>query len=319
MHEWNVPRSCAGDPHPPPVRFDGMIGDMSSEIIERAVLVGLVIVLAVLVRMFLVFVIRRATRTLLAREAASPQGPNLTEKTRWLLARASGLADERRRQRVGTLGSLLRNVVDVVIVTVTILTVLAIVGVPMTPLLASAGVGGVAVGFGAQSLVKDYISGIFMLAEDQFGIGDYVKVGDIEGTVLQVSLRVTQLRDPSGAVWYVRNGEILKVGNVSQGFSNAFVDVPVAIDEDPAEVTAILREAVAGMDREDEWSDVLLEPPSVLGVSSMSEGTMMIQIMLQTGANKQWAAMREVRLRAKHACAEAGIKGPKLQMAPTED
>lgn len=292
---------------------------MTSELMEKAALVGTVVVLAVILRLVLTFLIRRITRNLLSKEVTPTTDDHLGRRARRLLAKASGLANERRRQRIGTLGSLLRNVVDVVIITVTILTILAIAGVPMTPLLASAGVGGLAIGFGAQALVKDYISGIFMLAEDQFGIGDYVDVGEAEGTVVQVSLRITKLRASTGAVWYVRNGEIMRVGNISQGFSNAFVDVPVAMTEDPEHVNRVLTKALAGMEKEPQWANVLLEAPAVLGVSSMAEGTMMFQVMLVTGANEQWAAMREVRLRTKRACAEAGIKGPIVSASLTKE
>lgn len=284
---------------------------MPAEILERIVLVLVVLVAALALRLFLKFVIRRVTRSI------SDKGPDraaadLGGRAHLLLARASGLALERHRQRVGTLGSLLNSIVDVVITIVTVLTVLAIVGVPMTPLLASAGVGGIAVGFGAQSLVKDYLSGIFMLAEDQFGIGDLIQVGPVKGTVLEVSLRVTKVRDTGGTVWYLRNGEILTLGNESQGYSTAFVEVPVAIDENPEKVASVLRKAIAGMTEEPEWSQVLLEEPSVLGVDSMLGGTMTLKIMLKTSPNAQWGPMREIRLRAQRACAEAGIRGPIL-------
>lgn len=288
---------------------------MPEDILERIALALIVIVLAVALRFFLRFVIRRVTKALLAK-GPLPTTNDLGAQARRILARASGLAHERHRQRVDTLGSLLRNIVDVVITLITVLTVLAIAGVPMTPLLASAGIGGVAIGFGAQSLVKDYLSGIFMLAEDQFGIGDLVVVEELRGTVLEVSLRVTKIRDVTGTVWYLRNGEILTLGNVSQGFSTAMVDVPVAIDEDPTRVAGVLREAVAGMEDEPEWSQVLLEAPAVLGVDSMIGGTMTMKIMLKTGPNEQWGAMREVRMRAQRACSDAGIRGPILHGAP---
>lgn len=284
---------------------------MPAEILERAVLVAVVLVLALVLSFFLKLVIKRVTRTLAAK-GPDKSVDDLGSRAQRLLARASGLAVERHRQRVSTLGSLLRNVVDVVIGVVTVLTVLAIVGVPMTPLLASAGVGGLAIGFGAQSLVKDYLSGIFMLAEDQFGIGDLIEVGDVTGTVLEVSLRVTKVRTAAGTVWYLRNGEILTLGNISQGYSTAFIDVPVAIDEDPEKVASVLRAAVGRMDEEPEWEQVLLENPAVLGVDSMAGGTMTLNIMIKTTANSQWGAMREVRLRAKRAVAAAGIRGPIL-------
>lgn len=283
--------------------------------IDRILLTTIVVVVAIVLRLILGAVIRRVVQALIAKGAPS-DAADLGARARRILAKASGLGIERHRQRVRTLGDLLRNVVDIVIWTVTLLTVLAIVGVPMTPLLASAGVGGIAIGFGAQSLVKDYISGIFMLAEDQFGVGDLVQVGDVKGTVLEVSLRVTKLRDGTGTVWYIRNGEILNVGNVSQGHSTAFVEVPVAIDEDPAHVAMVLRDAVAGMHEDPKWADVLLEDPTVLGVDSMSGGTMTLKIMLKTGPDKHWAAMRDVRARAQRACAEAGIRGPILVAPP---
>lgn len=275
---------------------------------EKLLLAGIVIVVAVALRIVLVFAIRRTVRTLLARE--QNKADDLGARARRILARASGLSAERHRQRVETLGSLLRNVVDIVLLVVVVLTVLAIFGVPMGPLIASAGVGGVALGFGAQSLVKDYLSGIFMLAEDQFGVGDLVKIGDLSGTVQEVTLRVTKLRDASGTVWYVRNGEVLTLGNVSQGYSTAIVDVPVAIDEDPERVQAILREALADMGEEDAYADVLLESPSVLGVGSAVGGTMTVQVLIKTGPDKQWGPTRAVRERAIRALAEHGVRGP---------
>lgn len=280
------------------------------ELWGNLLLSAIVVVGALVLRAVLIRVITRSVKAL----ASKPKERNedLGAKARAVLARAGGLGDERQRKRVTTLGSLLRNVVDVVLVVVVVLTVLASFGVPMAPLLASAGVGGVALGFGAQSLVKDYLSGIFMLAEDQFGVGDMIQVGGLSGTVQEVTLRVTKLRDPSGTVWYVRNGEVLTLGNVSQGFSTAMVEVPVAIDEDPDRVQDVLRAAVGTMGEEPEWSEVLLENPTVLGVESMSEGTMVLRILLKTGPDKQWGPMREVRARAQRALASAGVRGPIL-------
>lgn len=282
-----------------------------SDITERLIYLIVVLVIALVLRFVLVLIINRSVRALAAR-APDPQENKDGYRATGLLARASGVSLERQRQRVTTLGSLLRNVVDVVIIIITLLTVLSIVGIPMAPLLASAGVGGVAIGFGAQSLVKDYLSGIFMLAEDQFGVGDIITVGDIKGTVLEVTLRVTKLRDFTGVVWYVRNGEILTLGNVSQGFSVEWIEIPVAIDEDPDKVIAVLRGALQGMAEEAAFVDVLMGQPEVLGVDSMSGGTMIIKLAVQAHANQHWAAVREVRRRAQEACTAAGIRGPIL-------
>ena len=280
-----------------------------SDIWEKLLLAGIVLAITVILRFVLRFIIARSVRVLTYRQGAHDAEASVAKQ---ILSRASNYASERQKQRIATLGSLLRNVVDIVLVVLTLLTVLAIFGVPMGPLIASAGVGGVAVGFGAQSLVKDYLSGIFMLTEDQFGVGDLIKVGDLTGTVQEVTLRVTKLRDPTGTVWYVRNGEVLTLGNVSQGFSTATIDIPVAIDEDPEKVQAVLRKAVGSMAEEPEWSTKLLENPNVLGVGSMSGGTMTMQISLKTGPDQQWGPTRAVRERAQRALAEAGVRGPIL-------
>ncbi len=175
------------------------------------------------------------------------------------------------------------------------------------PIVASAGVGGVALGFGAQSLVKDYLSGIFMLTEDQFGVGDLVQIGALTGTVQEVTLRVTRLRDASGTVWYVRNGEVLTLGNVSQGFSTAVIDIPIAVGQDPERAKEVLRAAVVPMAEEEPWADVLLEAPDVLGVGAVTAAEITIQIRIKTGPNQQAAPTRAVRERAVLALAEAGI------------
>lgn len=279
-----------------------------SDIPERLIYLAIVLVSALVLRVVLMFLINRAIKALLARDPAADN--DLSSKTGAVLAKASGLSVERQRQRVTTLGSLLRNVVDVAIGIITLLTVMSIIGIPMGPLLASAGVGGVAVGFGAQSLVKDYLSGIFMLAEDQFGVGDVITVGDIKGTVLEVGLRVTKLRDFTGVVWYVRNGEILTLGNISQGHSVEWIEIPVAIDEDPDKVIGVLRDALHNMSEEEDYAPVLMGDPEVLGVDSMSGGTMVIKLAVQARANQQWAAVREVRRRAQEACQKAGIRKP---------
>ena len=137
-----------------------------------------------------------------------------------VLASATGALHERRRQRTETLGTVLRSLVTATVFSVAFVMILDELAIPIAPLLASAGVAGVALGFGAQSLVKDFISGVFMLVEDQYGVGDVIDTGEAIGTVEDVTLRVTRLRDGNGVVWYVRNGEIVRVGNRSQGSSS---------------------------------------------------------------------------------------------------
>jgi len=274
---------------------------------EKALLTLVVVTVAFLARVVLGYVIRRAVRAISRR---SEQRVGFTGKTAVILAKAGAGDPERQARRVETIGSLLRNVVNVALVTIGSLTILALWGVPMGPLVASAGVGGVALGFGAQSLVKDYLSGVFMLSEDQFGVGDMIQVGDLKGTVREVTLRVTKVEDPSGAIWYIRNGEVLTLGNLTQGFSSTVVDIPVAIDEDPEKVKQVLREAIAPIATEEAWKDVLIAPPEVLGVGSLEGGTMTVQVLLKTKANQQWGLMREIREYAREALAENDIRPP---------
>jgi small conductance mechanosensitive channel len=187
---------------------------------------------------------------------------------------------------------------------------MAIVGIPLGPLLASAGVGGVALGFGAQSLVKDFLSGIFMILEDQYGVGDIIDTGEAIGTVEEVSLRVTRLRDPSGVVWYVRNGEIIRIGNKSQGWSTAIVDIPVSYAENLEKVIPLIKSVVHQMDQAEEWKSMLLEEPQVVGVESMTGSAVTVRILAKTAAEQQYGVSREIRERVKAAFDEAGIQGP---------
>lgn len=219
---------------------------------------------------------------------------------------------ERSRQRALTTGSLLRSIATIAIAIITVLTVLALMNIPLAPLLASAGVGGVALGFGAQALVKDYLSGIFMILEDQYGVGDYIDTGEAVGTVEEVSLRVTRLRDLDGVVWYVRNGEILRIGNRSQGWSTVMVDLPFSYKEDVDSVITIIKDAVAAMDEDAHWGPKLREEPSVLGVETITAGTVSVRVFATCAPNENWGLQREIRRRVKDAFDREGIAGPPL-------
>ena len=227
-----------------------------------------------------------------------------------------GAANARHVQRTQTMGALLKSITTFVVFGVTALTVLSLVGIPLTPILTSAGVGGVALAFGAQSLVKDFLSGVFMIIEDQYGVGDVVDTGEAVGTVENVSLRITQLRDAQGMTWYVRNGEIIRIGNKTQGWSTAMVDVPIAYDQDVEKAMGVIREVVSVMDDDERWQDILLEEPNVVGVESMSAGVITIRIVAKTVANEQFALQREIRERVKGALDRAGIKSPSPTLPP---
>ncbi|MGB5950988.1 MAG: mechanosensitive ion channel family protein [Ornithinimicrobium sp.] len=229
-----------------------------------------------------------------------------------VLVAASGVELERRRQRALTLGSLLRSVAAFVIGVVAILTIMAEVGLPLAPVLASAGVGGVALGFGAQSLVKDFLSGVFMIIEDQYGVGDVIDTGEAIGTVEEVTLRITRVRDYAGVVWFIRNGEIIRIGNKSQGWAAAYIDVPVSYEEQPETVIPILEKVVSEVYADETLAAKLTEVPTVAGVESVSGGVMTIRIIATCRPGEQFEMARVVRRLSKDALDEAGIKGPQI-------
>lgn len=278
---------------------------------ETPILIGVVVVAAVLAQLVVNVSISRATKVALARAAEHASG-GLTGRAAKALAEASGYSSARHSQRTRTMSSLLRSVSVVVILVLTVLTVMSIVGVPLAPLLASAGIGGIALGFGAQTLVKDYITGIFMIIEDQYGIGDVVTIGDVTGTVEDITLRVTRVRDMSGMVWYIRNGEVVNVGNLSQGHSTGLIDIPVAYDADANLAIGVLKRVVDEVDADENWKQNLIEPPQVLGVDSITGGTMTLRILVKSPPNQQYGVSREIRERAQVALSKAGVPGPAI-------
>jgi small-conductance mechanosensitive channel len=229
---------------------------------------------------------------------------------------AVGVANVRHVQRTQTMGALLKSITTFVVLGITALTVLSLVGIPLGPMLASASVGGVALAFGAQSLVKDFLSGVFMIVEDQYGVGDVIDTGEVVGTVENVSLRVTQLRDAGGMTWYVRNGEIIRIGNKTQGWSTAIVDIPVAYDQDVEKALSVIREVVSVMDDDDAFKDILLEEPNVVGVESIANGAITLRVIAKTIANEQFGVQREIRERVKMAFDRAGVRSPMPVMPP---
>ncbi len=225
------------------------------------------------------------------------------------------LGGERRRQRATALGSILRNAASVLIFGIAAVTIAGDLGLNLAPVLASAGVLGLAIGFGAQSLVRDFLSGIFMLLEDQYGVGDVIDAGDATGTVEAVSLRVTRLRDVNGVVWHVRNGTINRIGNESQGWARAVVDFPVAYDQKLPEVRQTMKDTADQMWQEPRWHDVIMEEPEVWGVESVSSDAIVMRLVARTLPLRQWEVARELRERLKNALASAEVDGEPVATA----
>lgn len=263
--------------------------------------VGAVKILFVLaVALVLRAVVRKMIHQLVVRMGREAESAN---------ARLGGLLvnAERRQQRSAAIGSVLRSVASFLIMGTAALTALSVLNINLAPLLASAGVAGVAVGFGARNLVTDFISGVFMILEDQYGVGDEIDMGVASGTVLEVGLRVTKLRGSDGEIWYIRNGEVKRIANMSQGWATATVDVRVRYDEDIPRVHALIESTAEQMAKEAPWDETLWEPVKVLGLTSLDADVAVLQIQAKTMPGKAGTVSRELRARIKAAFDEAGI------------
>jgi small-conductance mechanosensitive channel len=214
---------------------------------------------------------------------------------------------ERREQRARALGSILRSGVSIVVFAIAALTILGDLGFNLTPLLLSTTVLGVALGFGAQNLVRDYLAGILMLVEDHYGVGDTINVKDATGTVEAMSLLTTRLRDVNGVVWHIRNGTIESVGNESQGWSRAVIDYPVPYEEDLIRIRALMEQAADSLFRERGWRTLMLEKPEVWGAQELSSREVTMRIVAKTAPMRQWEVARELRARIKAALDAAGV------------
>lgn len=223
----------------------------------------------------------------------------------------------RRVQRATTIGALLRSMATFAIWSLAVLTVLGELGLNLGPLIAGAGIVGVAVGFGAQNLVKDFLSGIFMLIEDQFGVGDVIDVGDATGTVESVSLRTTRVRSVDGTVWYVPNGAINRVGNKSQQWSRVVLDIAVAYATELDEAVGAIRRAALDVWREQEIGRCMLEEPEILGVEDVGADGVVIRLVVKTAPVEQWRVARALRAAIKASFDAAGIKAPVPQRVVT--
>lgn len=271
-------------------------------------------ILATLVIGSLVLWLVRATITRTVRRV-DEQRTRLRQRAKRLIAKGGRysapvtdpLVAARRSLRVNTLASVLRSAATLVIVLIVTTVVLTILDIDLAPLIASAGVVGVALGFGAQSLVKDYFSGIAILVEDQYGIGDVIEVGDVSGTVEEVGLRVTQVRDFDGTLWYLRNGELLRVGNRTQGWSRAIVEVRIKPDEDVSRVQDVLRAAAAQVAEDPDLAAVILGPAVVTGLEDLTATAAMLRILVKTAPARQWEVARALREAVRERLAEAGI------------
>jgi small conductance mechanosensitive channel len=303
MHALETTESCAGNDFVCRAAFDLTGNDTAAEaahwLIGKPLAVGGLLLLAVIVR----WVLHRLVDRLVSRAQSGvlPQRVSRMSLGSMQIGRppADHAGATRRVQRAQTVGTLLKSIVSGVVFAVFGTMMLAELGVDIAPIIASAGIIGIALGFGAQSLVSDFLSGLFMIFEDQYGVGDAVDLGEAVGTVEAVSLRITRLRDVNGTVWYVRNGEIMRVGNQSQNWARTVLDVSVAYDEDLAKVQRVLRDVAHDLWDDEDFKGVVIEEPEVWGVEALTPDGVTVRVTLKTAPLEQWRVAREMRERIK--------------------
>ena len=267
--------------------------------------IAFVVILALLVRAIFHRLINKVTeRAATATLAVTPNGR--AHKAAAATVQIAGT--ERREQRARALGSILRSAISVIVFGIAALTILGILGFNLAPLLASTAVLGVALGFGAQNLVRDYLAGLLMLVEDHYGVGDTVNAGVATGTVEAMSLLTTRLRDVNGVVWHIRNGTIDAVGNESQGWSRAVIDYPVPYEEDLTRIRTLMEEAANSLYRERGWKKLMLEKPEVWGAQGLSGREVTMRLVAKTAPMRQLEVARELRARVKATLDAAGVQ-----------
>lgn len=279
------------------------LGDAGLKLLSVAGIVVGAIVLAWLLRL----VIRRVVKRIVegAKSKANVDDTQALER--------SPLASVRVVQRTRTLGSILQNIVNVAIVIIATMLIVFVVNKDilssLTLLTAAIGAG---LGFGAQNIVKDVLNGIFIVAEDQIGIGDVVDLGLATGVVEYVAIRVTHVRDVNGTLWYVRNGEITRIGNMSQGWSRVIIDLAVPVDADIRAVEKAMHHAAKSVFTDPKWRSRVIEQPEVWGLESITGDALVIRLVMKTRANAKDDVARELRMRLKHAMDEMGITLPAM-------
>jgi small conductance mechanosensitive channel len=236
-------------------------------------------------------------------------GTRLVDRSIRSLGNRSPLRDTspRAEQRAETLAGVATSMVKIVVWTVALLLILEEVGLNLGPLLAGASIVGVALGFGAQSLVKDFLSGFFILVEDQYAVGDTITIADTTGTVEEINLRMTRIRATDGTVWFVPNGEIRKVGNSAKDYGRSIVDVIIPNKADLTAATAAIAEEAAALAEDPAWASDVLEPPEVLGIETVAADNVTLRVSTKTTPARRAPLARELRARVARRLQRDGI------------
>lgn len=288
--------------------FGSFVADWQMPVLIVAIVVG-----ALILRWLLLVILRRA----IERVVSGVKKNHNVEETQELAS--APLSAARIVQRTRTLGTVINSVLTVVVLGVAAIAILQVVGVPVLGILGAAGVVAAGLAFGAQNLVKDILNGMFIVFEDQLGIGDVVDLGMATGTVENVGVRITSVRDVNGTLWHVRNGEILRVGNKTQGWARVILDIPVPYHVDLDEVKASILTAAKQMAEDPEWRRKVIEVPEIWGIESITAEALVVRLVMKTRSADQWEIARELRARVKRTLDELGVKVPSLNRMVVDD
>ncbi|UJP11135.1 mechanosensitive ion channel family protein [Microbacterium sp. KUDC0406] len=273
------------------------------KLLNIAIIIAVCIVIAFVLRL----VIRRVVHRIV------DNAKNKADVADTVALERSPLADMRLVQRTRTLGTILQNIVNVVLVIVALVLIVSVISPDilgsLTLLTAAVGAG---LGFGAQNIVKDVLNGMFIVAEDQIGIGDVVDLGLASGVVEYVSVRITQVRDVNGTLWYVRNGEVTRIGNMSQGWARAIIDLGLPAQSDLDEVEQLMLETAQALAKDPKWRTRIIEKPEIWGLESIDGDALVVRVVIKTRANAMDDVAQELRARLKKAFDEKEIAVPTL-------
>jgi small conductance mechanosensitive channel len=265
----------------------------------------LILLGTVMVRAVLLVLVKRTVRTIENGKAGKIESAEELAH--------SPVAKARMLQRAKSLASVLSNLITWTLVLFALGSILAELGIAVGAMVASAGILGAALGFGAQSLVRDLLSGLFIIFEDQFGVGDSVDLGEVKGTIENVGLRVTQVRDVHGVLWYVRNGEIIRVGNQSQGWSRIVLDIPLAYTAKVDRARELILKAATDLTKDAQFAKKVIGKPEVWGIENLAGDQIVIRLVQEVGPEHSDLVTRELRERIKTA-----LDGAKISLASTQ-
>jgi len=276
-----------------------LVRQHSEVLLARPLRILLLITTAFIVRLVAHRFIDRVTRAAVEGQVPPALRPLKESSVTAHMLEASPLQSERRRQRAATIGSVLKSAVSVILFTLTLLMVLDQFDINLAPLIAGTTIVGAALAFGAQSVIQDFLAGMFMILEDQYGVGDVIDVKEATGTVEAVGLRTTRIRDAAGTVWYMRNGAVVRVGNHSQGNAQLAIDMPIPPGASLTDTSRLMLDVATEMSAEEDWSSAFIGAPTMAGVESIGREESVVRLNATVRPADQWRVARELRRRIR--------------------